>query len=97
MESIIYEDKIENSIQKIGLLKKQEDINFEALAMSLKEMNTMYKTSQTSTLSSIQEEVKRSLEKIKSLHNNNIFVLQKNLDKYRELKKATEKRFDELI
>jgi hypothetical protein len=96
MRSVIDEENLIKSIEKIKLLKKQEDINFEKIKENFRKINYCYDTSNTEYINAINEDLIGKLSVISRIHNNTIIILNKNLEKYRNTKVVVEKMFEKL-
>ena len=100
MNDIMYVDEINLSIDKINMYIKEENIIFDDINNILTKMIHNYKTNNYNKIDMMSSEIINNLNTILKIHNNNIFVLEKNRDKYvnnDELKSAIEKLEDNTI
>lgn len=93
MKSILNEEELDKNIIKIQNYKDQEDMIFDDISDNFININYHYKTNNTEKLEQLQAELVNALTTINKIHNDNIFVLTRNLNKYIETKKEVENLF----
>lgn len=89
--AIIDEKELNSGITKILVYKQEEDINFSELEIKLSQLNTLYKTSNNEKLNNINFELKNKFNKINSLHNSYIEIINRTITKYKDTSKTAEK------
>ena len=90
-------DEIDKTIDKLDLEIREEKLNYDDIKNSLENMNLYYKTNNTAKLSDITFALNNKLNTILKIHDNNIYVLRKNLEMYISTKDKVAKMFDDII
>ena len=88
--AIIDEKELNRGITKISIYKQEEDINLNELEIKLRQLNNLYKTSNNDKLNTINFELQNKFNKINSLHNNYIEIINRTITKYKETSKNAE-------
>lgn len=95
--SILNVAEIEKSSEKITLYKGQEQINFQNLCNSFKNINDNYNTSNSGLIEEICIDLADKFNTIVKNHESYITVLNKNIEKYIATSKSVEQSFDDII
>lgn len=90
-------NEIDKTIDKLELEVREEKLNCDDIKNSLENMNLFYKTNNTTKLSNIVFTLNNKLNTISKIHDNNIYVLRKNLEMYISTKDKVAKMFDDII
>lgn len=97
MESILNEEKLERSIEKIQMYNTQEKIGINSIKTSLNNISSFYNTDNKEQLDSLIFEIDKKLNIISKNHDSDKLILVKNLDTYRTMKVEVANDFDEII
>lgn len=82
MKSVMDIEQIAKTIQKLYFYKKIESINFDDIKSSLNTMSGFYKTKNTPLLSNVNRVYDNKFRTINDYNETNIFIYNKNLEKY---------------
>lgn len=88
--------QIEVFLNKIKMYKKEEDINFERIIEKIIDMNTYYKTKNTSSLNNIEFDIDRKLKSINQIHENYITIITNKISDYQETSKKILESFEDV-
>lgn len=97
MKNILDEEKMIVTINKLDIYKKDEELNFDSIGNTLNNLITYYQTGNSELFDAKQFEVTSKFNVLSKIHNNNIFVLNKNLDNYKNTKLVVESVFDNIV
>lgn len=86
MKNIMDEEQLLIKLKKLEMYQREEDIAYDEMKYTIKEMNQCYHSKNKDRFEQIYTELKQKFMVINRIHQNNIFVLQKNLEKYRNTK-----------
>lgn len=90
MRSILDEEKMSTTINKLNMYQKQEEINFNSCNQVFKNLSYSYQTDNTKLLEQKIFEITKKFSTISKLHDNNLLVLNKNLENYQSTKTKVE-------
>ena len=82
-------ENTKDSLEKITLYKKEEDIIFENMKSTMPNFREAYKTDNTAALGELEEEFKKKIKVLTKLHIDNIDVINKNIIGYIDTSKET--------
>ncbi|MBR1416815.1 MAG: hypothetical protein IJ572_03255 [Bacilli bacterium] len=85
MKSKLDEEQIAKTIQKLYFYKKIENLNFEEIRNSFKNINNYYKTNNTISLNNIYSAFVNKLKTRNDNSDTNILIYNKNLEKYQRV------------
>ena len=89
MNCIMNEIYIEGVIEKLHTYRRLESQNFDEIIKCLKLINDNYKTNNTNSLNTINNNIKKKFVTRDDCTQTNIFIYSKNLETYRKNKKKT--------
>lgn len=88
--------KVETISSEIQYLNINESMNDTNLIASIKNINQNYKTKNDGKLEEISNELNNTFKTIKNNHQNNLLVLQKTIENYRDLSNSISVKFDNI-
>ena len=83
--------------ERIKIYTTDEELQFSSIKSVLNNINYNYDTNNTIKLEELEEELINKLKKINKNHNTDMFIIDKNINKYKELNQNTEKIFKNLM
>lgn len=83
--------------ERIKIYATDEELQFSSIKSVLNNINYNYDTENTIKLEELEEELINKLKKINKNHNTDMLIIDKNINKYKELKQNTEKIFKNLM
>ena len=83
--------------ERIKIYTTDEELQFYTIKSVLDNINYNYDTDNTIKLEELDEELINKLKKINKNHNIDMLVIDKNINKYKELNQNTEKIFKNLM
>lgn len=83
--------------EKLKLYIRDEEIDFSNIKSILESINYNYDTGNVVKLEELEVELINKLKKINKNHNTDMLVIEKNINKYKELNQNTEKIFNDLM
>ena len=97
MESNMNIEQLEKVNERIKIHATEEELQFSSIKSVLNNINYNYDTDNTIKLEELDEELINKLKKINKNHNIDMLIIDKNINKYKELNQNTEKIFKKLI
>lgn len=82
MKSVLDEDQIAVTIQKLLCYKRIEDANFQNINTCFNNIDSYYKTKNTSRLNDVEKQVSNNFKRRSEYSDTNILIYDKNLEKY---------------
>lgn len=83
--------------ERIKIYTTDEELQFSSIKSVLNNINYNYDTDNTIKLEELDEELINKLKKINKNHNLDMLIIDKNINKYKELNQNTEKIFKNLM
>ena len=83
--------------ERIKIYATDEELQFSSIKSVLNNINYNYDTDNTIKLEELEEELINKLKKINKNHNTDMLIIDKNINKYKELNQNTEKIFKNLM
>ena len=83
--------------ERIKIYTTDEELQFSSIKSVLNNINYNYDTDNTIKLEELDEELINKLKKINKNHNLDMLIIDKNINKYKELNQNTEKIFKKLM
>lgn len=83
--------------ERIKIYATDEELEFYNIKSVLNNINYNYDTDNTIKLEELDEELINKLKKINKNHNLDMLIIDKNINKYKELNQNTEKIFKDLM
>ena len=83
--------------ERIKIYATDEELQFSSIKSVLNNINYNYDTDNTIKLEELDEELINKLKKINKNHNIDMLIIDKNINKYKELNQNTEKIFKNLM
>ena len=93
MKSVLDEERIALTIQKMFCYKKIESLNFESINGCLREISNCYKTKNTSKLDEINYQIGNNFKRVNEYNETNILIYDKNLEKYQDTEREVSQSF----
>ena len=93
MKIFMDETLVHNSINKLEMYRKEEDLIFDDLKGMFTNFNYYYKSNNTKFSDKVVSELVNKFKIINSIHNDNLFVLRKNMELYNETRIEVENIF----
>lgn len=97
MEAYISEIDLEKSIQKLGMLKNSMNLSLEKVLNNFKDVNLEFDTKNRKKFREFREEEILKSNVINRYLQDNILVLNKTLEKYRQTTKEVAQQFEHMI
>ena len=82
--------------EKLKLYVRDEELEFSDIRRTLNDINYNYDTDNTKKIEELELELINKLKIINKNHNTDIFIIESNINTYKELNKNTEKIFKDL-
>ena len=83
--------------ERVKIYTTDEELQFSSIKSVLNNINYNYDTDNTIKLEELDEELINKLKKINKNHNLDMLIIDKNINKYKELNQNTEKIFKNLM
>lgn len=83
--------------ERIKIYATDEELQFSSIKSVLNNINYNYDTDNTIKLEELDEELINKLKKINKNHNLDMLIIDKNINKYKELNQNIEKIFKNLM
>ena len=83
--------------ERMKIYATDEELQFSSIKSVLNNINYNYDTDNTIKLEELDEELINKLKKINKNHNLDMLIIDKNINKYKELNQNTEKIFKNLM
>lgn len=83
--------------EKAKMYIKDEELGILDIKETIENINRNYETDNVNKLEEIEIELNNSLKKINKNHNTDIYIIEKNINKYKEISKKTENIFKDII
>ena len=96
MRSILNEEEIILDCNKIKVYNNEENINLSKIRTILDNINYNYDSNNAKKLIEHIFEIDKKINIIKNIHFNNIYVLEKNVEKYQLIKNEVETTFNNI-
>lgn len=96
MKNILNEEQLSIVVNKMDAYKRLEDVCFDNIYNHLRQINDHYQSKNTNRLDSKFLEINRKFKTINQIHNNNIFVVRKNIENYVSTKTKVENIFNKI-
>ena len=96
MKSNINIEQLGKINEKLKLYIKDEELEIADIKSILNSINYNYDTDNAKKIEEVQLELTNKLKIINKNHNTDIFIIEKNIDLYKEINKNTEKIFKDL-
>ena len=90
-------EQLEKVNERIKIYATDEELQFSSIKSVLNNINYNYDTDNTIKLEELDEELINKLKKINKNHNLDMLIIDKNINKYKELNQNTEKIFKNLM
>lgn len=84
-------EELNKNKEKAIIYQKEEKLNFSNIKIVFENINCHYQTKNTTKLTELEKELTKKLDIIKNNHQNNITIIEKNINKYKEMNRKTEK------
>ncbi len=96
MNSLMYIEELEKSIEKIKLYKKEEDLNIDSINERIGAIKYNYTSKNIDGLKTLERDLIAKLKIINKIHENNIYVLEKNKEIYQNNVEVVKTTFENL-
>lgn len=83
MANVMKIEEINSCLDKFKLYKEQEQLFIEDVTKCLDSLKNSYYSNNSKRIENINLEIINKLKVISNVHNNNVTVIEKNIDKYR--------------
>lgn len=97
MKSNMNIEQLRKVNERVKIYATDEELQFSSIKSVLNNINYNYDTDNTIKLEELVEELINKLKKINKNHNTDMLIIDKNINKYKELKQNTEKIFKNLM
>ena len=92
----MYIEELEKSIEKIKLYKKEEDLNIDSINERIGAIKYNYTSKNIDGLKTLERDLIAKLKIINKIHENNIYVLEKNKEIYQNNVEVVKTTFENL-
>ena len=97
MSNIIMKiEEVNSCLEKFKLYKEQEELFIEDAINCIEGIKNSYHSNNSDKLDNINLEIINKLNVISKIHNNNVTVIEKNIDKYRSANITTRNLFEKI-
>ena len=96
MKYFIEIDSLTKAKDKIKIYKHEEDISFSEINKNYKNINYNYNTGNTNRIIELENELINKFKIISRIHNDNIFVIDKNIYNYIKTAKDVTNTFGDI-
>ena len=94
--NFIDEVQLEDSIKKLVMYKNNIDLSFDEIKIVLGEMNDTFETGNKKVFLELTDDLVQKKRIVTKIHNDNLYVLEKNLDNYRRTAKEVSHIFNNI-
>ena len=94
MDNVMNIEQINNIIDKITMYVNQECIIFDDLIKTINEFKYCYVTNNDKGIDNIENKITNKLPVVIRIHNDNVTVFNKNVQKYLDSAYQTRKKFE---
>lgn len=88
--------KITNSLSKLNMYKGMEADNFISIHTRLRRLSSCYSSNNKNKLNDKKDFVVKKFELVKKMHNNNTYVVNKNISTYIDTAKRVSNKFKDI-
>lgn len=89
--------KITNSLSKLNMYKNYETDNFISIKTRLNKLSSYYSSNNKNKLSDKVDLIIRKFNNVNKMHNNNTYVVNKNIFNYIQTAKSVSNKFKKII
>ncbi len=93
---MIDEIQLEDSIKKLAMYKNNIDLSFDEIKSDIEKLNSSFETENKNALLEFVDVLVQKKRIVTKMHNDNIYVLEKNLDNYRRTAKEVSHTFNNI-
>lgn len=94
--NFIDEVQLEDSIKKLVMYKNNIDLSFDEIKIVLGKMNDTFETGNKKVFLELTDDLVQKKRIVTKIHNDNLYVLEKNLDNYRRTAKEVSHIFNNI-
>lgn len=94
--NFIDEVQLEDSIKKLVMYKNNIDLSFDEVKIVLGKMNDTFETGNKKVFLELTDDLVQKKRIVTKIHNDNLYVLEKNLDNYRRTAKEVSHIFNNI-
>lgn len=85
--------KITNNLSKLNMYKGIEIDNFISINVKLRKLSSCYSSNNKNNLNDKKDSIVKKFELVKKMHNNNTYVVNKNISVYVDTAKSVTNKF----
>ncbi len=97
MKSILNEENLRQSIEKIHIYQNDENNQLSNIKNIMDGIGYFYLSQNTRKIDEINLNMSKKITTIKNIHYNNIYVLKHNIFKYQNIKIQVESKFNNIV
>ena len=95
--AIIENENLETSIKKLKMYKNSLDLNYEEIINNLEKLNCDFETENKVEFQNKQEECRKKGKVLNKIQNDNIYVLERSIEIYKETAERVANKFEDII
>lgn len=96
MKNIMRIDYVNSSLDKFKLYKKQEQLLVDSITGCLEEIKYNYQSNNSKKVDNLNNELVEKINIIANIHDNNIIVIERAIEKYRIAEAKSKKIFEDI-
>lgn len=96
MKNIMRIDYVNSSLDKFKLYKKQEQLLVDSITGCLEEIKYNYQSNNSKKVDNLNNELVEKINIIANIHDNNVIVIERAIEKYRIAEAKSKKIFEDI-
>lgn len=96
MKNIMRIDYVNSSLDKFKLYKKQEQLLMDSITGCLDEIKYNYQSNNSKKVDNLNNELVEKINIIANIHDNNVIVIERAIEKYRIAEAKSKKIFEDI-
>lgn len=96
MKNVMKIEEINSCLDKFNLYKEQEELFIEDVINCFDSIKTGYRSNNSNKIENINLELLNKLKVISNIHNNNVTVIEKSIEKYRNADVVAKNLFENI-
>lgn len=97
MKSILNEENLRQSIEKINIYQNDENNQLSSIKNIMDGIGYFYVSQNTRKIDEINLNMSKKITTIKNIHYNNVYILNHNIFKYQNIKIQVENKFNNIV
>lgn len=97
MKNILNDELLKKSIEKIKIYQTDENNQLSNIKRIIDGIGYNYKSTNTNKIEELNLLISTKFNTMRNIHSNNIYVLNHNIDKYRNVRVQVENKFNNIV